>query len=45
MTYYEQIQYLVTIAKKYKWEEVECYMDDIGWQPEWMLDYIDDPDA
>ena len=36
---------LVATAKHYDWEDVDLYMAEIGWDVDWMPDYVADPDA
>ena len=45
MTYYDIIQHLIPLAKLYEWEAVYEYINDIGWEAEWMYYYLEDPDA
>ena len=45
MTSSEIMAHLTSKAGKYDWNDVELYICEIGWEPEWMCDYMEDPDA
>lgn len=36
---------LVATAKHYDWEDVDLYLAEIGWDADWMQDYVEDPDS
>ena len=45
MTYFAIMKHLVTIALKYNWDDIKEYIADVGWEPEWMCDFMEDPEA
>ena len=45
MTCIEIMKHLVAIAQKYDWNDIKVYIAEIGWEPEWMCDYIDDSEV
>lgn len=45
MTCIEIMKHLVAIAQKYDWNDIKVYIAEIGWEPEWMCDYMEDPEA
>ena len=45
MTHYDIMQHLIAIAKRYEWEAIKLYIAEVGWEPEWMCDYMEDPEA
>ena len=38
------LQHLLEEAKKYNYDDVELYICEICWEPDWMLDLVEDPD-
>ena len=36
--------HLIEQAQKYDYSDVELYICEIGWEPDWMLDLVEDPD-
>ena len=45
MTHYDIIQHLIVIAKQYEWDDIKLYITEVGWEPEWMCDFMEDPEA
>ena len=45
MTRSEIMDHLISEAARYDWNDIELYICEIGWESEWMCDYMDDPDA
>ena len=44
MTRKEIDERLIQFALKYDKDDVESYICDIGWDAEWMSDYMEDPE-
>ena len=45
MTAYEIKERLIPIALKYDKTDIHEFIVHVGWDPEWMPDYMEDPDA
>lgn len=46
MRYHEILAKYEEKAREYDWDAVATYLDEQGhWDPEWMDDYVDNPDV
>ena len=44
MTRREIDERLINFALKYDKDDIESYIEDIGWDPDWMSDYMEYPE-